>query len=177
METANDSVKFVRLVTGEDIISEVMEVEDTTGKHIILYNPLKIMYMSSPMTSDKVGISLLEWVFSRISDKQEFRIESKDILMVAPPSDSLNTYYWDTIEYFAKKKAGYGKEGTQEEKDKALKELMDMLDDLEEYADLGEEELAKLRKNEDILNSKPIEESEGYKMIEEFLQKRKGTLH
>ena len=77
METDNDSVKFVRLVTGEDIISEVMEVDDASGKHVILYNPLKIMYMSSPMNSDKVGISLLEWVFSRISDKQEFRIESQ----------------------------------------------------------------------------------------------------
>lgn len=169
METSNDSVRFVRLVTGEDIISEVMEVDDTTGKHVILYNPLKIMYLASPVSSDKVSISLLEWVFTRISDKQEFRLEAKDVLTIAPPTVSLNDYYWDTIDYFARKRAArsINRESLDEELENTLSELLN----------------GTYGKNEDdggyndSLDDTPIEETEGYKMLQEFLNKKRGTMH
>ena len=171
METANDTVKFVRLVTGEDIISEIMEVDDTTGKHVILYNPLKIMYLASPVSSDKVSISLLEWVFSRISDKQEFKLESRDVLTIAPPTQSLNEYYWDTIEYFARKKAARNID----------RSMLD--DDLEEKLEqilkgnLGQSDIDDDSIYYDSLDETPIEETEGYRMLKEFLSKKRGSLH
>ena len=87
--------------------------------------------------------------------------------MVAPPSESLNTYYWDTIDYFAKKKASYNSKKEDDELEEKLSKLLEEMDKIEDFqSDYYDE-----------LDDRPIEETEGYQMIQDFLNKRKGTLH
>jgi hypothetical protein len=51
---------------------------------------------SSPFMS----ISLMQWVFTKISNKQEFKIEERDVLFAVEPTDSLVEYYYETVDHF-----------------------------------------------------------------------------
>jgi hypothetical protein len=94
-----NTVKFVRLSTGEDIIAEVMYFEDDKEKFYVLNNPLKVVYM----TGNKPGIlsiSLMQWVFWRITDTQSFNVYPNDVITVANTTDSMEEYYWSSVEHF-----------------------------------------------------------------------------
>lgn len=115
-----DSVKFVRLTTGEDLVSQILEVnKDEPSAYYLLINPLKIVYL----TGNKPGvlsISLMQWVFHRVCDVQEFTIYPNDVITMANPSESLVEYYWDSIEHFTtvgeklKKNTQFGNESEEE---------------------------------------------------------------
>ena len=80
MDDVMPSAKFIRLQNGDDIISEVVEIEDETGVTYTLFRPLKVVYIPS----DAIGyltVAFMPWVFPRICDQQEFVVHSQDILM------------------------------------------------------------------------------------------------
>lgn len=94
---STNSRMFIRLSTGEDIITEIVS-RAKTGYNIV--NPHKLMYMMG----DKPGsmyITLMQWVYPRISDKQEYFIHDKDIITTAPLGKEMEKYYTDTIEDFS----------------------------------------------------------------------------
>jgi hypothetical protein len=93
------SVKLIRLVTGEDLISEVSVLESDSDKQYTLYDPLKVMYMSN-QKNGSVSVGLAQWVFWKLIDKQEFNIHPKDILLVEEASTSIQEYYYDSLEYY-----------------------------------------------------------------------------
>jgi hypothetical protein len=104
-----NTVKFVRLSTGEDIIAEVMYFEDDKEKFYVLNNPLKIVYM----TGNKPGIlsiSLMQWVFWRITDTQSFNVYPNDVITVANTTDSMEEYYWSSVEHFSEYKEKLSKQ-------------------------------------------------------------------
>jgi hypothetical protein len=104
-----NTVKFVRLSTGEDIIAEVMYFEDDKEKFYVLNNPLKIVYM----TGNKPGIlsiSLMQWVFWRITDTQSFNVYPNDVITVANTTDSMEEYYWTSVEHFSEYKEKLSKQ-------------------------------------------------------------------
>ena len=93
------TVKFVRLTTGEDIIAEVLYFEDDKVKYYVLNNPFKVVYM----TGNKPGIlsiSLMQWVFWRITNTQSFTVYPNDVITVADTTDSMEEYYWSSVEHF-----------------------------------------------------------------------------
>ena len=94
MIQTNDNLRFVRLNTGEDIITELSFIEDKENKntYYVLSNPLKIVYSISK-NSDQIGISLLPWVFDRLCATSQFVIFCKDVLTMTIPSDELKKYY------------------------------------------------------------------------------------
>lgn len=101
-QPTENNIKFFRLVTGEDIISEAVEsvIDDKTT--YTLFNPLKIVYvMGKP---GFISISLMEWVFSRVVDMQEFELKPESILVTSQPGENLITYYHDCIEHFEERK-------------------------------------------------------------------------
>lgn len=103
------TVKFVRLTTGEDIIAEVMYFEDDKESYYILNNPLKVVYM----TGSKPGIlsiSLMQWVFWRIANTQSFTIYPNDVLTVANTTDSMEEYYWNSVDHFSEYKEKLSKQ-------------------------------------------------------------------
>lgn len=84
---------FVRLVTGEDLITDIIWTEDN---NFIFVNPMKIVYL----IGDDPGVlklTLVQWVFSRISESQEFMVNGDDILTMAPISKELMKYYNETV--------------------------------------------------------------------------------
>lgn len=94
MIQTNDNLRFMRLNTGEDIITELSFIEDKENKntYYVLSNPLKIVYSLSE-NSDQIGISLLPWVFDRLCATSQFVIFPTDVLTMTIPSDELKKYY------------------------------------------------------------------------------------
>lgn len=99
----NQSVKFVRLNTGEDIIAVI---DDTStfdnggdGTAYIVKNPLKIFYSLMETTPGRtsMGVSLTHWVFPKICKKEEFIIQSRDVLLVSDASPDMVEYYTNSI--------------------------------------------------------------------------------
>lgn len=116
------AVMFLRLVTGEDLVSEVTEVKDNKGHehYYILNNPMKILYL----TGGKAGymsVSLMQWVFHRICDEQTFNVFPDDVLTIGYPADKMIDYYWNCVdESYSRreenaKKTNYGYEEQPEE--------------------------------------------------------------
>ena len=64
---------------------------------------MKVVYLTGARPGI-LTISLMQWVFGRICDKQEFNISPKDVIFVNPASYSMEDYYWGTVDYFNKMK-------------------------------------------------------------------------
>jgi hypothetical protein len=82
------NVKYIRIVTGEDLISEVLEVSNEP--HITLYHPAKMIYS---FDGEKVRMQLMEWVFSNLVKTSSFALQRRDIILLEDASDAIaNTY-------------------------------------------------------------------------------------
>jgi hypothetical protein len=125
-----NSVKFVRLNTGEDLVSEVSEVENDDNRYYVLHNPMKIIYQMN-MKGGGLTISLMQWVFARICDDQDFIVYCNDVVTMNKPTDSLENYYWETVEHFDTVKESLSKKTSfdNDVKDESefISELQDML--------------------------------------------------
>ena len=97
----NPIAKLVRLQNGDDVISEVVEIEDESGVLYTLFHPLKVVYI--PSETGYLTIAFMPWVYPRICDQQEFVIHSEDILFIADASNHMNKYYWNNLDYYTKK--------------------------------------------------------------------------
>jgi hypothetical protein len=81
------NIKLVRLVTGEDILTEFQQDDDV----ITLTNPL-IVYVTpqqGPGQSAQVGLS--QWV--PYSASKEFNIDSSKVVFVVDPAEDLSRQY------------------------------------------------------------------------------------
>ena len=99
----NPIAKLVRLQNGDDVISEVVEIEDESGVLYTLFHPLKVVYI--PSETGYLTIAFMPWVYPRICDQQEFVVHSQDILMICDITDKMNEYYWENLDHFSKKTA------------------------------------------------------------------------
>lgn len=93
------SVMFIRLNTGEDLISEVTEVQDNSGNehYYVLNNPMKVLYLSGGKAG-YMSVSLMQWVFHRICQEQTFNIFPGDVLTIGHPTDKMIDYYWNCVD-------------------------------------------------------------------------------
>jgi|SanBayMetagenome_1026888.scaffolds.fasta_scaffold06200_6 hypothetical protein len=96
---SSDNIKFIRLVTGEDIVSEVTDIAN--GK-MYINNPLKVVYTPS-MNTGFLSISLMQWVFTRISKNQSFDMDLHNILIMTDADDHLVEHYKESLLTFSKK--------------------------------------------------------------------------
>ena len=131
MEKDNLIVKFLRLKTGEDVVSELVEIGENDKTYYQLINPVKVVYMPTERPG-YVQVAIMPWVFSRVCDIQEFTISADDVLMVSDVSQFMHEYYWNTME-------GEDKEESEPEPEdnkldlETLKELMDQLSSKKKY--------------------------------------------
>ena len=88
-------IQFLRLKTGEDLISEVHETDST----YILMNPCKVLYLKSQKTGF-LSISLMQWVFSKLCSEQTFEMDKNEVLTKALPNDSFIEHYWNSVDHF-----------------------------------------------------------------------------
>ena len=91
------SVKMIRLVTGEDIISEATLIDD---KEFVLLNPLKVVYNNSTKNPGYVSVLLIKWVFGSITEKEEISIKERDVLFSVDVSERMFDYYYSTLSSF-----------------------------------------------------------------------------
>jgi hypothetical protein len=112
-ENEYSRAKFLRLQNGDDIVSEVVEMEDEDGIVYLIINPLKVIYV--PTASGSLQVAFMPWVFSKIVDKQQFMIHLEDVLMIVDVSDYMNKYYWENITSYFTNEASHTKEEEIEE--------------------------------------------------------------
>jgi len=89
-------LKFIRLSTGEDVLTEVLTVQENSKEHYVLINPLKIVYMVGERPGSLM-LSLIEWIFPKICSTQEFILQPKDIITSSDPSDQMADYYYEAL--------------------------------------------------------------------------------
>jgi hypothetical protein len=98
-----DSVKFVRLNSGEDLISVITEVQQSgEDPYYILSNPMKVMY-TMPAKPGYYAISLMQWVSNKLCEDQTFTLNPMDITTIGRPTDKMISYYWQSIDHFSGK--------------------------------------------------------------------------
>jgi hypothetical protein len=119
------NAKLVRLQNGDDIISEVVEMEDENGVIYALFHPLKVVYVPSESTG-YLTVAFMPWVFPRLCEQQEFIIHSHDILFMSDVTPKMNEYYWNNMDYYTKKATA------EEEKETQKAEQEDSFDRLKE---------------------------------------------
>ena len=151
MKNVEASVKFIRLNNGEDLVAYAYHVpaDDVEAGHYILNDPLKIMYITNNATSASrayMSISLMQWVFAKITDKQEFKILERDILTTSEPTKSLIDFYYETNEHFAELRERQSssiefsnENGIDEEEEFSEEDMLDEAEGLEMLNNLMEQ--------------------------------------
>jgi hypothetical protein len=121
--------KFVRLQNGDDIVTEIVEMEDENGILYTVFNPLKVVYMPSESVG-YLSVAFMPWVFPRICDQQEFVIHAEDVMLIADVTEKMNIYYWDSVDSMVKP------ESTEPEKSRMdkIKEAAEMEYDEDLYS-------------------------------------------
>lgn len=130
---SHENVKFLRLTTGDDVISEIVEIEESGILQYQLINPLKVLYLTGGKNG-YIQVAFAPWVFNRICKKQEFTLKENNVIMVSDVTESMIEYYFETIDQFddAQKEKESVKfteeeyEGAEEELE-ALKEMIEQL--------------------------------------------------
>lgn len=117
-------IKFIRLLNGDDVVSEVAELGDENVTQYLLVNPLKVVYVTTETNSVQVGF--YPWVISSLCDVQEFVVDIENVLTVSSVSPKVLDYYWECIESFNNPKED---EKTEEVKDRT-ESIIDLLNEL-----------------------------------------------
>lgn len=122
-----ESVQFVRLNTGEDLIAEVTQVQNDDNTHYVLHNPMKVVYQIGGARAS-LTVSLMQWVFSRICANQDFIIYPTDILTMNKTTDDMEDYYWESVDHFTRSKEKLEKNTVF---DDAVEEQNDLLSEIQ----------------------------------------------
>jgi hypothetical protein len=117
----DNPVKFIRLNTGEDLISEMVVIENSECMTFI--NPLKIIYSVSP-NKGSLLVTLVQWVFSNICENQEFIINPDDIITVQEPTAEIVDYYFEAIR---------NRDATKEKSANNIRDTIEKLDNKNVY--------------------------------------------
>lgn len=92
----SSDIRFIRLNTGEDLIAQV---NDVSNGRIFMSNPLKVLYTPS-LNTGYLSISLMQWIFTRISSKQDFDMDVSHIIVMVEPDKKLQEHYKESVSTF-----------------------------------------------------------------------------
>jgi hypothetical protein len=118
-------IQFLRLKNGEDLITEVQE----NAGSLVLINPCKILYLKGKK-SGFLSISLMQWVFSRISADQMFEIDKNEVLFKTLPDDGMIIHYFNSVEHFLEKESVDNIEYDDPTIDDSYEDNLELLKDL-----------------------------------------------
>ena len=118
-------IQFLRLKNGEDLITEVQETDGS----LVLINPCKILYLKGKK-SGFLSISLMQWVFSRISADQIFEIDKNEVLFKTLPDDGMIIHYFNSVEHFLEKESNSNIEYDDPTIDDSYEDNLELLKDL-----------------------------------------------
>lgn len=106
------NIMFLRLNTGEDLISTVREKSDG----YVLVNPLKIIY-SVASVQDALVLSFAPWIVDSLCTTQEFPIQSYDIITMNQTTEKVEKCYKQFISRKSKESENYDMSDLLEEKE------------------------------------------------------------
>lgn len=145
MEKLED-VRHFRLVTGEDIIAQVYSEEED---RLMIGFPMKVIFF--PVEQAAFRISLMEWIFTRVSPEQVFTIKERDIMTSSVPSDIIVQYYWDALDALEERRKNIASrkntKSSNEDIEELLEDIESQLEDEGENADFVKELLESLTSN------------------------------
>lgn len=177
-EVDHITVKFYRLITGEDIVATLVNETDTV---VEILNPLKVVYMPSPRTPGSVLMSFGSWVYASIVPVQQFVLNKRDILLVSDVDAPVEKGYIESSAIiFSKvkpaKDASLADMGDMSGIVSAFEKLSEMLGELNPDDDEDDDE--------DPIDSSDITEEEkeaAKKMVSDWFEQNaannKGKLH
>ena len=113
-------VKIVRLTTGEDVISFVVEL--TNNDVILGYNLIYPMYFV--ISDNKLGLD--HYLPVRVLDKNQITIRPKDVFGIMEPTLDFANYYSDVVDKFEQLAANKIK--THDMDDEAINYLLDTIE-------------------------------------------------
>ena len=113
-------VKIVRLTTGEDVISFVVEL--TNNDVILGYNLIYPMYFV--ISDNKLGLD--HYLPVRVLDKNQIIIRPKDVFGIMEPTLDFANYYSDVVDKFEQLAANKIK--THDMDDEAINYLLDTIE-------------------------------------------------
>ena len=113
-------VKIVRLTTGEDVISFV--VEFTNNDVILGYNLIYPMYFV--ISDNKLGLD--HYLPVRVLEKNQIIIRPKDVFGIMEPTLDFANYYSDVVDKFEQLAANKIK--THDMDDEAINYLLDTIE-------------------------------------------------
>lgn len=103
-------ITFIKLVTGEEIIGEVVDIVEGDDKMLLLKNPLKVIYQQTPRGVPNTVVAR----FMVFGESENIVFNTDLIVAVSQPRKSFINYYLSALEHY--------------------KELDEELDDQLEYA-------------------------------------------
>ena len=89
----DNSIKIVRLQSGEDIIADY--VEDDNDDAVLLNNPMHIIFKR--MMTGQTYMVMMPWLPMELIKENNAIIYSEDILTVVEPRDDLIEYYNNVV--------------------------------------------------------------------------------
>lgn len=151
-EVNEGSVKFLRLNTGEDIIAYTLHVkkDDFEDEHYLVDMPLKIIYSTNENRNMLLSISLMQWVFAKISDSEEFKLSAKDVLICSNASSHMVEFYYETVHDIEQMREQAENMKKRAGKPEVEEDYMDYMDENEGLEML--QEMLEITKNKKILH-------------------------
>ena len=90
--------KFIRLITGEDLIANCLINEKT--QRVDIENPMKVVITRST-SSGKTILIMMPWLPLEIVSDEFATLKLEDVLTIVEPKDSFLEYYNNTVEEYS----------------------------------------------------------------------------
>ncbi len=91
--TTNNSIKIVRLQSGEDIMADM--IQDEENDTFLLDNPMHIIFKRIP--TGQTVMMMMPWLPIEIIKENSAIVYASDILTVIEPKDDLVEYYGNVV--------------------------------------------------------------------------------
>jgi hypothetical protein len=91
--TTNNSIKIVRLQSGEDIMADM--IQDEENDTILLDNPMHIIFKRIP--TGQTVMMMMPWLPIEIIKENNAIVYATDILTIIEPKDDLIEYYGNIV--------------------------------------------------------------------------------
>jgi hypothetical protein len=91
--TTNNTIKIVRLQSGEDIMADI--IQDEENDTIFLDNPMHIIFKRIP--TGQTVMMMAPWLPIELIKENSAIVYSSDILTIIEPKDDLVRYYGNVV--------------------------------------------------------------------------------
>jgi hypothetical protein len=85
------NIKLIKLLTGEDILAEVIETGDELSTDITVKNAVRVVMIPSRVDPEKPQIGLAPW--AQFSDDKQVTLDKFHIVAIMTPIKEILTHY------------------------------------------------------------------------------------